>query len=269
MSENPPASPLEPPYDPWRLERLLDGRGPVADPADLALARLLAAASAPATDAELRGQDAVVAAFVAHRAPVGQQAASVPWHRSRRLPRMTAMAVGAAGAVLLGGVAAAYTGSLPDPVQQVAHHILGAPPASSPRSSDRPSPAPDRSAERSAHPKSTSPLATSPAPSPVGPTLSGPAAVGLCDAFARGGLAHTSVSYQALVKAAGSSGIEAYCRQVAHPGQAATHPSGEPTAVPAGPPAARPTASPTAKPTMVPPGPPVRLGAPAPPVAAG
>jgi hypothetical protein len=223
MSENPPASPLEPPYDPWRLERLLDGREPVADPADQALARLLAAASAPATDAELRGQDAVVAAFRAHHA--GQPGRAL--RRSRRVPRVTALAAGAAGAVLLGGVAAAYTGSLPTPVQNVAHHVIGAPAAGHGHAGQPASPAaqPD-------HGPATP--TTTVSPTQVGPNTTA-ATTGLCEAYASGGLAPSSVGYQSLARAAGPTAITHYCANLTAPDR--TNPPGShaPTTPPGSP----------------------------------
>ncbi len=206
MSENLSASPLEPPYDPWRLERLLDGQTPLDDdPADRALAELLAAANAPASPAELAGQDAVVAAFLAHHAV----RSAAPQRRSRRVPRVTALAVGAAGAVLLGGVAAAYTGSLPTPVQNVAHHVIGAPSASHGPSGHPSSPAVglDRGPTNAT---------TKPTETPVGPDATTVAGLGLCEAYGRGGLAPSSIGYQSLERAAGGTGgIATYCDTLA------------------------------------------------------
>jgi hypothetical protein len=206
MSENPSASPLEPPYDPWRLEWLLDGQAPLdGDPTDRALAEMLAAAKAPASPAELAGQDAAVAAFLAHHAVLS----AAPKRRSRRVPRVTALAAGAAGAVLLGGVAAAYTGSLPTPVQNLAHHVIGAPTASHGPSGHPSSPAvgPDRG---------PTDATTKPTENPVGPDATTVAALGLCEAYGRGGLPPSSVGYRSLERAAGTvDGIATYCDTLA------------------------------------------------------
>src|SRR5262245_8603692 len=99
---------------------------------------LVRALRAPGTAAELADQEQYVAAF-------RDAGASTV----RSLPRRAAGRLGAGGTAvvvtvaLTSGVAAAYTGHLPDPVQQIAHTVIGAPapdpatgartPASSPR----------------------------------------------------------------------------------------------------------------------------------------
>jgi hypothetical protein len=104
------------------LERLLAGR---LDPSDVppgyeAVARLLAAATAPAAPDELAGEPEVLAEF----------AAVVPSHPPTLIPRRAPMlsklaSVKAAAAVLaavlsIGGVAAAATGLLPSQAEQAA-----------------------------------------------------------------------------------------------------------------------------------------------------
>src|SRR5690349_886758 len=83
---------------------------------------LVRALRAPGTAAELADQEQYVAAFRgAHRSNV------------RSLPRRAAGRLGAGGTAVVitvalsSGVAAAYTGHLPDPVQQIAHSVIGAP----------------------------------------------------------------------------------------------------------------------------------------------
>ncbi len=83
---------------------------------------LVRALRAPGTATELADQQQYVAAFRgAHRSNV------------RSLPRRAAGRLGAGGTAVVvtvalsSGVAAAYTGHLPDPVQRIAHSVMGAP----------------------------------------------------------------------------------------------------------------------------------------------
>jgi len=121
----------------------------------------------------------------------------------------------AAGALAAGGAGgAAYTGSLPDPVQQSAHDLIGAPAphAAAARHADA-------SGEDDGDGASPSASAT-----PVGPDATGPAAFGLCQAFTHGGLNAKSTAYASLAKAAnGASNIATYCAGIAHPGESASH----------------------------------------------
>ncbi len=86
---------------------------------------LVRALRAPGTAAELADEERYVAAFREVHGP----AAPV-----RSLPRRAVGRLGAGGTAvvvtvaLTSGVAAAYTGHLPDPVQQIAHSVIGAPP---------------------------------------------------------------------------------------------------------------------------------------------
>lgn len=127
----------------------------------------------------------------------------------------------AGGTLAVGGAAAgAYTGTLPAPLQENAHTIIGAPaPAAS-----------DTGGQKSAasHGKASQPADASPDPSTsaaaVGPDATGPAAFGLCTAFTNGGLDPASVAYKSLASAAkGSADIAAYCKSVPAPGQSADH----------------------------------------------
>ncbi len=79
---------------------------------------LVQALRAPATPAELAGETEALAAF----------RASGPKRSRRRMARRLGTGAGtlAVAVALSGGVAAAYTHSLPDPMQSVAHGLLGA-----------------------------------------------------------------------------------------------------------------------------------------------
>ena len=121
------------------LDRLLAGElpdGPQTPEVD-ALADLLAAAAAPASEHELAGEAAAVAAFVRVR-DAGRQ----PQTAARRRPMLATFlstklaTAAAAGALGFGGVAAAaYAGALPDPIQDFAHQTVGAPSADGDHSS--------------------------------------------------------------------------------------------------------------------------------------
>lgn len=120
--------------------------------------------------------------------------------------------VAAAGAVLLGlgGLsAAAYSGALPAPAQNVAHEAIGAPAA-------------EGKAHRAKHAASGVRVGApgTPPSEAVGPDARGPAAYGLCNAFDpakdKGEARKNSVAYRNLVRAAGGeSKLKAYCDSVA------------------------------------------------------
>jgi hypothetical protein len=199
------------------------GLQPVAD----ALAALTAR---PASD-ELAGEAAALAEFC------NRVGVSVPVSRSRhrRHPLLASLlsaraaAVAAVAALSLGGFAtAAFAGALPAPAQQFAHHTFGAP------------------AAEGGQPTGTHPSATA---TPAGPDATGPAAFGLCTAWAHakahGTSSQQAVAFRNLAAAAGGAGhVAAYCAAMPHPGA-----SSSPTAHPAGPPASHPTGRPTTHPT--------------------
>jgi len=62
------------------------------------------------------------------------------------------------------------------------------------------------------------PNVPSPSESPKGPDATGPAAFGLCNAYAHGGLPQNSTAYRALLAAAGTGTVDAYCATIPHPG---------------------------------------------------
>ncbi|TXN31125.1 hypothetical protein [Lacisediminihabitans profunda] len=133
----------------------------------------------------------------------------------------------ALGTVAAGGTAvAAYTGTLPAPLQQSAHSLIGAP---------APADSTEVDATATADPTETpDPTATpNPTATPVGPDATGPAAFGLCTAFTHGGLSTSSTAYKSLVVAASNStDIKAYCATIVHPGKTAA-PSDVSTGAPA------------------------------------
>ncbi len=200
------------------------------------VAEAIAALNAAPVTSELAAQASALRAFSA-AGRSGEPARS----RLRRHPLLTSLlsaklaAAAAAAAVALGGAAAAaYVGALPAPAQKLAHDILGAP---------------------SAHP--TAP--PTPSATPVGPDATGPAAFGLCTAFAHlkahGSAALQAVAFRNLATAAGgAANVTAFCAKVAHPGTIpsagpTTHPTGKPSTLPSQVPVSRPSGKPTTHPT--------------------
>ena len=198
---------------------------------------LLAALTAPATEAELAGETSARVAFrttttvpASHRRRPAWRPAVLSTLLASKLT--TALAAGAVG--LSGAAAAAYTGSLPDTAQDVAHNTIHAP-----------------AAKHHAKP-STAPSAT-----PVGPDATGPAAYGLCTAFDKerthGKAAEKSIAYRNLATAAGGADkIAAYCATVPKPSDSPAAGSGKPSTHPTGKPASVPAHA-TGKPATVPP----------------
>jgi hypothetical protein len=142
----------------------------------------------------------------------------------------------AAGTLAVGGTAAAaYTGTLPTPLQQSAHNILGAPsPAVSAAlgaqttatATTEATPTSDPTGEATATADATekATAADSSSATPAGPDATGPAAYGLCQSFTHGGLDTSSTAYKSLsVAADGETKITTYCATVASPGESAHH----------------------------------------------
>ena len=146
-------------------ERLLDGAGHDSVPARyLPLVSLVAAARTPATEAELAGQDAAVAVFRARR-PVapGSRGRS---HRAKGFLLVSAVVVSTATG------AAAATGNLPDPAQDLAAELLELIGIHVPSSaSDRDLPTDSGSSSAALWNPATGPVALSTsAPAPTGTT---------------------------------------------------------------------------------------------------
>jgi hypothetical protein len=150
-------------------------------------------------------------------------------------------AAAASGALGVSGLtAAAYTGSLPEQAQAVAHAAIGAP---APQ---------DASLEEEPLEEELETDVVLPEPAKtaaVGPDAAGAAAYGLCTAYANsaahGSSAEKSVAIRNLALAAGGEdGITAYCDAVEHPSAKATaRPTRQAAPAPQGRPTDRPRAA--------------------------
>jgi hypothetical protein len=219
-----------------------------------ALARLLASASGPATEAELSGEAAAVAAFAqvtgdSDLAPTALRRKRMP---APALSSKLAVAV-AAGAASVGGfAAAAYANVLPGPLQNVAHNVIGAAASQDHRT---PTASDETTETEPTEPTPTEATPTAPTPSatPVGPDATGNAMYGLCTAWAASsvhGNAMNAVAFRNLATAAGGAdNIPAFCAAVTPPGPPTTHPGGPNTTHPTGPPTSAPS---TGKPSDLP-----------------
>jgi hypothetical protein len=220
MPENTPPD-AGTPFDPFTVERLIAEPATARDAAEQDLATLFGALRARAEPHVLAREREHLAAFAAARA------LGTPVTTTRRrsvltsfLATKTAVAAAAVAAVAGVGAAGAYTGSLPDRLQNVAHDTLGAPGSETrsqrPDTTPKPDPTPSRSKAG-------------------GVDATGAAAHGLCTAAAAGGLATTSTAYRSLAEAAGgASRIEAYCASIPAPGKPSAGPTGAPTDRPTG-----------------------------------
>jgi hypothetical protein len=167
---------------------------------------VLAAAAAPPSPDELAGERQAVAAFTAVARSIPHRAAP---RRQPVLTRFVSFKLAAAAviaALSLTGVAGAATGTLPDPVQRVAHRMLGG--AGVPGPGDHAGRAPGGSSS------------TTSGHHPTGPDVTGAAKAGLCRAWASGqggehGNKNDATAFQALAEAAGGAdGIAEYCADV-------------------------------------------------------
>lgn len=124
----------------------------------------------------------------------------------------------AAGALAVGSTGvAAMADSLQDSTVAVAETES---PSPTPTATETASPEPTATEtdDPEPTPTETEDPGDSPASTPVGPDVTGPAAVGLCNAFAHGGLNSTSTAYSVLLQAAGAEGIDGYCATIPAPG---------------------------------------------------
>jgi hypothetical protein len=207
-----------------------------------AVARLLAVASGPASERELAGQAAAVAAFVqvtTGRATGSSRPVRTAARRSLLASVLSARLASAGlavGAAAIGGLAAAaFAGALPASIQHLAHDAIGAP-------------APPHNGQ------AASPAAAAPSGSPVrsGSAAAGKAGHRLCAAYAaakaHGSAAVRSAAFKNLATAAGGArDIATFCASVIPPGSPSAHPS--PTSHPTGQPSPRPTGQPSPHPT--------------------
>jgi hypothetical protein len=223
---DPDADPLA--LDEETVERLLAGDLPPsqAPPGYAQVAALLAATTAEPTPEELAGQAEVLAELRAMTWTPRRAAAHT--RRAARPPRRRWAGLAAAalvGALVTGGVAAAATGNLPGPVQNVARSILDTAGGVGPGTPTMPAPA---STSRASTPgsvqagQSTRPTgATGPGPATTGAAAApNPNLEGLCQAYlasegAEQGKKLEATAFQDLAKLAGGAGkIRAYCQQV-------------------------------------------------------
>jgi hypothetical protein len=226
---HPPLGSLEPtpPADGQDLlNRLLEGRlNPASAPPGYGrVARLLAAATAPATPEELADAQQTMAAFAAemrsHPPTLVPRRTAVP----RKVLTIKAAAAALVAVLSLGGVAAAAGGLLADQASLVADQ------ASATAGTDAAAHGLGRAAAANLGGAADAGSADGQGrASAVGPDATGTARVGLCRAWQAGPGAHhgrrmDAVAFQALAEAAGGADhIAAYCQDVAPGGSADAH----------------------------------------------
>jgi hypothetical protein len=212
------------------LDRLLDGRlDPASAPTGYGgLARLLAAATAPAAPEELAGEQLMLAEFAtvmrSHPPTLVPRRTAVP----RKALTMKAAAAALVAVLSLGGVAAAASGLLPgqaSPVAEQAPATTGAEAAAHGFGKAAPAnPGGSATAESTVGQGRAS---------AAGPDAAGTARAGLCRAWQAGrgadhGRRAESVAFQALVEAAGGADrVAAYCQGVAAGASAEDHGKGQ------------------------------------------
>jgi hypothetical protein len=211
------------------LERLLDGRLDLesAPPGYGGLARLLAAATAPAAPEELAGERLAMATFAA--AMRSTPPTLVP--RRTAVPRkvftMKAAAAALVAVLSVGGVAAAASGLLPGQASPVADQ---APATTGAAAAHGLGEAAVASMGGAAQAGSTGGRGQD---SAVGPDATAAARAGLCRAWQAGqgagqGRRMDAVAFQALVEAAGGAdNIAGYCEDVAAPSSTGAHGQGQ------------------------------------------
>jgi hypothetical protein len=200
------------------LERLLDGRldPGSAPPGYGGVARLLAAAAAPAAPEELAGEQLAMAEFAAVLQPrpstLSPRRTAVP----SKVFTMKAAAAALVAVLTLGGVAAAATGLLPGQASPVADQAAA--------STGADAAAHGLGQAAAANMGGTAQAGSTEGQGPesaVGPDATAAARAGLCRAWQAGqggdhGRRMDSVAFQALVAAAGGVGkVAAYCKDVA------------------------------------------------------
>jgi len=236
------------------LDRFLEGR---LDPASAppgygGLARLVAAATAPATPEELADEHLVMAEFRAamrsHPPTLVPRRTAVP----RKVFTMKAAAAALVAVLSIGGVAAAATGLLPDQVSPVAEQATGTTGADAAAHGLGKAATADLGGAANAGSADGQGRASA-----VGPDAGGTARAGLCRAWQAGqgadhGSRMDSVAFQALVEAAGGADhIATYCEDVAdgsgadaHRQSQASPPSGSAPPTSVTPPSSGPPADP-------------------------
>ena len=129
--------------------------------------------------------------------------------------KLAASALALGTLTVAGAGTAAYAGALPEPVQQAAHKLIGAP---APSVEDVAAKAPELpTPSASASPKASAKAEASAAQAGAD-ALGLEAAAGLCEAYGAGGLDISSAAYRSLSAAAqGEANIGAYCEGVGTP----------------------------------------------------
>jgi hypothetical protein len=221
-----PLEPTPPADDQDLLERLLERRlNPASAPPGYGgLARLLAAATAPATPEELAGAHLAMATFT----PEMRSTPPTLVPRRTAVPRKMLTIKAAAAALVavlsIGGVAAAAGGLLPDQASPVADQ------ASATTGADAAARGLGQAAAANLGGAANAGSADGQGrASAVGPDATGTARAGLCRAWQAGqgadhGQKADSVAFQALVRAAGGADkVTAYCEDAAAGSSADAH----------------------------------------------
>jgi hypothetical protein len=204
------------------VERLLSGELPPAQapPEYAGVAALLAATVAPPSGEELAGQAAALAEL---RAVSTAKAAAIRRAtKPRRRRRVGLAAVAVAGALATGGVAAAATGHLPEPVRKATRSILvtvgAAEPATSvplPASSARPPESGRAGQPRPPTDATVGAPGTTSAAAAASPDLKGLCRAYLAGKGAESGKRLDATAFQALARAAGGEDrVQAYCERL-------------------------------------------------------
>jgi hypothetical protein len=224
MRQRPGRREAPPTVDDETADRLLAGRLDPADapPGYAAVAKLVAAATGPATTEELAGEPEAVARFAATARSGFPTRASITRREGvpRRLLTVKAAAAMLAAVLSIGGVAAA-AGVFPAPAQPAADHGRG--------SSGSGTATPSRSDAATTTVAGNRERGNGTA---TGPDATGPAKDGLCRAWESGkggehGRREDSTAFRALAAAAGGADkIAAYC-QATTPGRPAGQGQGQ------------------------------------------
>ena len=230
---HPPLGSLEPtpPADGQDLlDRLLEGRlNPASAPPGYGrVARLLAAATAPATPEELADAQRTMAAFAAemrsHPPTLVPRRTAVP----RKVLTIKAAAAALVAVLSLGGVAAAAGGLLPDQASPVADQASATTGTDAAAHGLGPAAAANLGGAADAGSADGQGRASA-----VGPDATGTARAGLCRAWQAGqggehGRRMDAVAFRALAEAAGGAdNIAAYCQDVAPGASAEDHGKGQ------------------------------------------
>ncbi|MFN8158667.1 MAG: hypothetical protein U0R68_14725 [Candidatus Nanopelagicales bacterium] len=212
------------------IEDILAGRLGHEPEDEMSLVGLVDALRAPGSDEELGDVEAATSAFLAARSGAGAEAGSgvvVPLAPRRAGRAVVAVAAVLGAVVLVGGTAAAATGSLPPRLQDFAHLVLRfVPTADEAAASQSASPEASNGSEASSNGQRSSTAPTSPGKSQASPAATvGPTSPQLaawCQAFASktNSAAERSTAAKALQAYATSQNttVVALCATVPKPG---------------------------------------------------